>query len=260
MTDLNEAASMSWCTLNWFSGVLGKQVATCVLLPDTGPGPFPVFYLLHGLSDDHTIWHRRTRIETYITGMPLMVVMPDGFRGFYTDNHDGPAYARYIGEELPAQIERTFPARNDRGGRCIGGLSMGGYGALRVGLGYPERFGSITSHSGAVRFSPQLHSVLGPAEVRHIFGKKPAGTDHDLVHLARKAKRKGRLPAIRLDCGTDDFLFPDNQELHRRLTGLAVPHEYQTFPGTHSWDYWDEHIREALAFHQRHIRPRRPRP
>src|SRR2546423_1237759 len=141
---------MAWSTVHWRSDILGKQTTTQVLLPDGGKPPYATFYLLHGLSDDSTMWLRRSRIEWYVRDLPLIVVMPDGYRGFYTDNEQGPAYARHIGEELPAFIERTFHAKAERGARAIGGLSMGGYGALRVGLGHANRFCSVNSHSGAV--------------------------------------------------------------------------------------------------------------
>src|SRR5687767_7633473 len=125
---------MPLCEVHWSSTVLAKKVGTYVILPEpgVGEGPWPVYYLLHGLSDDYTVWQRRTRAEWYVRDLPLIVVMPDGYRGFYTDNADGPAYAQYVAEELPEFVEKYFPARRDRAGRCVGGLSMGGYGALRL--------------------------------------------------------------------------------------------------------------------------------
>ncbi len=245
---------MSFCQLQWFSTVLRKQVGTNAILPDNGDGPFPVLYLLHGLSDDFTIWHRRTRIEWYVRELPLIVVMPDGFRGFYTNNETGPAYADYMAWELPTFIERIFPAVRDRAGRCVGGLSMGGYGAFRLALGHPERYVSATSHSGAVMIGsrPLGISSLDPAEMMQIFGTDPSGTQHDLLALARTAaKTEGCFPALRFDCGTADSLLDSNREFHRRLTELGVPHEYDEFPGAHSWDYWDTHVQKALAFHAR---------
>ncbi len=236
---------------------MGKQVGTNVIVPGSGAGPFPVFYLLHGLSDDYTIWQRNTAIERYSAAYPMIVVMPDGYRGFYTDNDAGPAYAKYIGEELPEVIERTFHARTDRAGRCIGGLSMGGYGALRVGLGYPERYASINSHSGALdvrRYSQVNGPLPGPAATQ-VFGADPTGTPHDLVFLAQRAKAAGQLPKIRIDCGTEDFLLEANRYYHGELNRLNIPHEYEEFPGSHEWGYWDLHVREALAFHARTVAP-----
>jgi S-formylglutathione hydrolase FrmB len=242
---------MAICDLHWFSSVLGKQTTTRVIIPERGKQPFAVFYLLHGLSDDHTIWSRRTGIEMYVANLPLIVVMPNGERGYYTDNDQGPAYAKHIGEELPGIIERNFPAKSTRGSRCIGGLSMGGYGALRIALAYPDRFASATSHSGALLAGsrPPNKNGIHPREFELVFGKKPAGSSHDLVELARRCKASGRLPKMRIDCGTEDFLLDHNRGYHDRLRQMKFPHRYEEFPGAHSWDYWDVHVREAIAFH-----------
>ncbi len=241
--------AMALAQLHWFSSVLGKQVAANVLLPNTGRGPFAVMYLLHGLSDDHTIWLRRTRIESYIENLPLIVVMPDGFRGFYTDNEAGPAYGKYIGQELPDCIERLFPAKRTRAGRCLTGLSMGGYGAIRLALAHPDRFASAVSHSGALMFGTVPEARLEGDEFNRIRGKSPAGGAHDLQYLLKAAKKARALPRIRFDCGTDDFLLSANRAFSAFLTRQKVAHEYAEYPGGHNWDYWDLHVREALAFH-----------
>ncbi|OHE80360.1 MAG: hypothetical protein A3G75_05135 [Verrucomicrobia bacterium RIFCSPLOWO2_12_FULL_64_8] len=154
----------------------------------------------------------------------------------------------------------------------MGGLSMGGYGALRLALGYPERFCSVHSHSGALI---QRNLTLTPrqaarhelfknhppgfiTELRRIFGRHPIGTTHDLIALIRRARRRGRrLPEILIDCGREDPLLKYNQRFHRRLEAMKVPHVYQEFPGTHDWDYWDLHIPEALAFHASNLGLRR---
>jgi S-formylglutathione hydrolase FrmB len=253
---------MALTTLHWFSPILGKQTTAHVLLPETGRPPFATFYLLHGLSDDSSLWLRRTRIEYYVRDLPLIVVMPDGYRSFYTRPPSGPDFATHIGVELPDCIERHFQARPERAARAIGGLSMGGYGALRVGLGFSERFCSVNSHSGAVGWSaldlknhyashPSLRGY-GPdfqRELRTLFGDDPRNTEHDAAFLARRARDCGRLPRLLLDCGTEDFLIEDNRAFHARLLADGVPHQYQEFPGVHDWDYWDLHVREALAFH-----------
>ncbi len=254
---------MSLLTLHWSSQVLGKQTTTQVLFPDAGTPPFPVLYLLHGLSDDSGAWLRRTRLEVYAAEYPLMIVMPDGGRGFYTDNHQGPAYAQHIGEELPTFIERMFPARPERGARAIGGLSMGGYGALRVGLGYAKRFCSIHSHSGALGFGKkpnyqQYAKSRGrdsefASELFRIFGPRPRGTDHDLLALAKRAKKSRCLPRIQIDCGKDDYLIKDNRAFVSDLKEAKIPHTYAEHPGEHNWDYWDEHIREALRYHAENL-------
>jgi pimeloyl-ACP methyl ester carboxylesterase len=182
---------MSLCQVHWKSEVLRKQVGAYVLLPDVGRPPFATLYLLHGLSDDHTTWLRRTRVEWYVRELPLIVVMPDGGRGFYTNNAGGPPFARYVGEELVGFVERNFPARPGRAARAIGGLSMGGYGAMRLALGYPEAFASANSHSGAFIHNHSPQAIAGgpllPEEHERIFGPSPAGTEHDLAQLAQRA-------------------------------------------------------------------------
>ena len=248
---------MALCDLHWFSSLLGKHVGTYVYIPDNPKPPMATFYLLHGLSDDYTIWLRRTSIERYATQHSLIVVMPDGFRSFYTNNASGFEYARYIGEELVAKIEQIFPAAAKREARGIGGLSMGGYGALRIALAYPETFASAISHSGAVmhgsRNQPRAGGALGEPEFRRIFGDAPMGTDHDLLALARKAAEAKKLPKIRIDCGVDDDLIADNRAFHEKLLAMRVPHEYEEFPGGHNWEYWDTHVQEALAFQSKHL-------
>jgi len=217
-----------------------------VLLPDAATPPYSTFYLLHGLSDDHTAWMRRSRIEVYAAKYPMIIVMPDGGRGFYTNHEKGPQWAKHMAEELPAMIERTFPAKTTAKGRCIGGLSMGGYGALRLALGYPGRYNSANSHSGAVMNGTKPQDI--PERVL-IYGVDPSNSDHDLLTLARRAKSIGQLPKIRIDCGVDDFLLPDNRQFHQSLLDMGIEHQYEEFPGVHDWDYWDLHVREALAFH-----------
>jgi len=173
-----------------------------------------------------------------------------------------------VGEELPAFVERTFHASPARGARAIGGMSMGGYGALRVALGYPDRFCSVHSHSGAVvrldlsltwkqaKKDPVLRDYPPDFldELRRVFGRRPMGTRHDLLALIRTARRRHRrLPRIAIDCGTEDSLLAPNREFHRQLLDAKVPHLYREYPGNHDWDYWDQRIRDAIAFHARNL-------
>jgi S-formylglutathione hydrolase FrmB len=247
---------MAFCELRYFSPALGMQTAANVILPENpnNPGPFPVFYLLHGLSDDHSIWCRRTSLERYVSDMPLIVVMPNGGRGFYTDALEGFAYETSIITDLIGLIDRTFPTNKERAGRCIGGLSMGGYGAIRLALRFPEMFCSAVSHSGALGFGQNVYDGEDgwAKEMRRIVGSKPSGGSNDLFALAEKVNRD-LLPSLRIDCGTEDFLLESNRAFHAHLTRLGIPHEYEEFPGAHDWSYWDTHIQQALAFHARNL-------
>ena len=116
-----------------------------VILPDgaDAEGPYPVLYLLHGLSDDHSIWARRTSIDRYVRDLPMIVAMPDGGRSFYCDAVTGPAYETHLMQDVVGFVDRCFNTIAAREGRVIGGLSVGGYGALKLGTKFPEIFASV---------------------------------------------------------------------------------------------------------------------
>lgn len=240
------------------SNALQRMVAFTVLLPEAsvGPGPFPVLYLLHGLSDDHTAWTRRTRLESYVDGRPLIVVMPDGGRGFYTDSRSNPrgAYETFLLRDLVPFVDRTFHTRAERGGRAVAGLSMGGYGAVKLALKHPDTFCAGVSHSGALReidgMFPASVDDEWTREFRPLFGPDAAGGPDDVYALAEKAHwlPPARRPALRLDCGKDDFLIGPNRRFHAHLEALGFPHEYAEHPGAHDWEYWDRHVRDTLGF------------
>jgi putative tributyrin esterase len=243
---------MACATLHFHSPALAKACSMTVIVPEgsVGQPPFPVCYLLHGLSDDHTSWARHTSIERHVAGLPLIVVMPDGGRGFYCDAVDGPAYERHLLDDVIGFVDRTFHTMPERQGRVIGGLSMGGYGAIKLALKYPQLFCSAVSHSAALDVQRRLERPEVAAEMRRIFGPAPGGGPNDPYALAATIDRT-LLPALRLDCGLEDGLLEENRAFHRHLEQLGIPHEYAECPGAHTWEYWDCHIQEALAFHQR---------
>lgn len=251
---------MPWCEIHYRSDALQKRTGANILLPspDT-PGPWPVMFLLHGLSDDYTQWMRATSIERYVEGTPLVVVMPDGGRGFYCDALEGYRFATAIGVELPKMIERYLHVGD---AWCAAGLSMGGYGAIRLALDHPERFRSATSLSGALGFGhydgertdmdPVFH-----AELQRLVGESPRGGPNDLYALFEKLPADRR-PALRIDCGVDDFLIDQNREFHTFLDAQGYVHEYEEHPGAHTWDYWDRQIQPAIQFHLRSLGVDRP--
>ena len=249
---------MAFATIQYFSRSLQKASAFNLVFPDDPaiPPPWSVFYLLHGLSDDHTMWMRRTSIERYVAGLPLMVVMPDGGRGWYTNAIEGYRFEDDLIQDIIPLVDRTFPVKGERGGRCIGGLSMGGYGAVKIGLKHHDKFGSVTSHSGAVGIFHDADRAksLGPEFVR-IFGETPADGPEDPFALVKRVDH-GLLPPVRLDCGKDDFLLEENRLFDQHLTALHIPHEYEEFPGGHEWPYWDRHVQDAIAFHAANLKLR----
>lgn len=216
----------------------------------------PTLYLLHGLSDDHTIWQRRTSIERYVAPLGLAVVMPTVQRGFYTNMSHGPAYGTFVREELPAVARSFFHLSAERKDNFVAGLSMGGYGALKLGLLAPEQFAAAASLSGAldipgrcaeaVKSDPfragEMADIFGPAE-------KVAGSENDLFHLAKKlASSDSPRPALYLACGTEDGLYDHSTRFrdHARKLGLDIT--YEEGPGKHEWGFWDAWIQRVLAW------------
>ena len=159
MTDTIQPMAHLRC--DFFSETLALSTSMTVILPQAtstqigmtgqaGTEPPPVLYLLHGLSDDHTIWLRRTSIERYVAPLGLAVVMPQVHRSFYVDEVYGGRYWTFLSEELPAVVASFFRVSTRPEDTFVAGLSMGGYGALRWALKQPMRLGAAVSLSGAV--------------------------------------------------------------------------------------------------------------
>ena len=228
-----------------------KMTAATVIYPERLPGPFPVLYLLHGLSDDHTAWTRRTSLERYCEGLPLIVVMPNGGRGFYTDAVAKPnaSFETLIVKDLVGWVDATMRTIPRREGRVVEGLSMGGYGAAKLALKHPDMFCAAVSHSGALNWASHR---LDPKNDWHrewipVMGRNPRNGPDDVYALATRCPRD-LLPTMRIDCGKQDFLIQDNRNFHRHLRKLNIPHEYAEPPGAHTWEYWDRQVQEALDF------------
>ena len=259
---------MAFFDSHFFSDVLGRNVSAYVLIPQEttrqigvvsgeARGKHRTLYLLHGLSDDHTIWMRRTAIERYAAARNIAVVMPAVGRSFYQDMASGPRYWTFVSEELPRLMEGFFPLSDLREDRFAAGLSMGGYGALRLGLGLPERYAAVASLSGAIDLARRAReagregSALSRVELESMLGKqlKAEGTNLDLFHLALQlAKAQGPRPRVYLACGTEDFILRDTQKFHQHLETVRYPHEYRESPGEHEWGYWDREIDRALEW------------
>jgi S-formylglutathione hydrolase FrmB len=215
----------------------------------------PVLYLLHGLSDDHTIWMRRTSIERYAAPLGLAVIMPAVNRSFYTDMAVGPKYWTFISEELPALCQRMFRLSPRREDTFVAGLSMGGYGAFKLALRRPERFAAAASLSGALDMTYRMEQTDDPEwnrELAHIFGDPSAlqGSDNDTMHLAEQlAQHGGPKPRLFQCCGTEDFLIEHNRRFHEHATKLGLDLTYHEHEGdSHQWGYWDRTIQDVLAW------------
>ncbi len=243
---------MPLCTVEFFSQSLQKATGMKIILPDPSiKGPYATLYQLHGLSDDYSGWERRTSIERYVMDLPLVVVMPDGGRGWYIDAAEGYAYESHIMKDTIGFVEKFFPVDKKRKARAIGGLSMGGYGAMKLALKFAGSFASVAAHSGALAHGHDSDLTSGP-EFKRIFGENPTGGPNDVFALAEKLK-PSQAPAIRFDCGTSDGLVAANRRFHRHLARLGIKHTYREYPGAHTWAYWDEHFQKALRFHRRNL-------
>lgn len=244
---------------HFFSQVLGQMCAMRVLLPEPGPAGddtgepvrYPTLYLLHGLSDDHTVWLRRTSLERYLEGRRLAVVLPAAGRSFYTDALRGQRYWSFVSEELPRLARHLFPLSARREENFAAGLSMGGYGAFKLALAHPERFAAAASLSGALDVARLVEEeqAAGTSELQDIFGpaERLAHSPDNLFHLAAQlVLRPGPRPALYQWCGTGDFLHADNVRFRDRAAALGLALTSEEGPGGHDWACWDAQIRRVL--------------
>lgn len=236
--------AMNLATMQFLSKSLGRHVTYTAILPDPvrhGGGPFPVLYQLHGASDDHTAWVHFSRLVQHVAPYPLIVVMPDGALSGWRNSGTRERYEDLVVVDLPRHAAATFHIRPGRA--AIGGLSMGGGGAIRLGMQHPDLFASIWGHSSSLPTPDRLRARYGLSE-------QETAAD-DVYAIARGLATAPRLsrPVLSFDCGLDDFLLADNRAFHQYLEGLGLPHTYREHPGAHTWEYWDAHVREALVQH-----------
>ncbi|HEV2707496.1 MAG TPA: alpha/beta hydrolase family protein [Pyrinomonadaceae bacterium] len=262
-------------TIRFESKLTGKVLPYNVLLPPdyhraaAKTKRYPVLYLLHGLTGHYTNWLERTRLADYAAAQDLIIVMPEGNNGWYSDSATVAAdkYESYFIEELMPDVERRFRTHGARDGRAVAGLSMGGYGALKFGVKHPQLFSLAASTSGAVsaaswrtedevKTTPFIRQSL-----LQTFGAPdhPAKVSNDLFKLVRElpSERLARLPYFYLDCGTEDSLglLAPNRALADLFVERKIPHEYRQLPGTHNWAYWDRQVREILRLTVERLKP-----
>jgi S-formylglutathione hydrolase FrmB len=213
---------------------------------------YPVLYLLHGLFGSFENWTDLTDLATSASDLEIIIVMPDGGDGWYTDSSE--KYESYLTDELLPEIDRNYRSIADRRHRAIAGNSMGGYGAFKFALKYPELFAFACSFSGAFH-APALNGpssggsgdILGPSITR-VFGERDSDirNANDLKKLA--AVTSDCLPYFYFDCGLDDDFISTNRDLAKTFDELGIPHEFHEFDGGHDWDYWGRQIRHLLKF------------
>lgn len=259
---------MAHIQLNFYSNVLLKNANVSVFLPTQDADDFlfgsgnakyspakkyQTLYLLHGSYGDCTDWSRFACVERYAQAHCLALVMPSGENSAYLNMNAGENYLDYIGRELPQFLQTIFPLSARREDNFIAGLSMGGYGCMRVGLEFPERFAAIASLSGALDMQdlrehggPHMEK-MDPHYKLAAFGEGSLqGTQNDLLCLLKSDLKKGKpIPKLYMTIGTEDFLYPVNEAFYSKAKELVDIH-YEKYPGVHDWLFWDAHIQDAL--------------
>ncbi len=260
---------MALLTIDHFSESLGLSLSCLVILPqqttgqigmsgaDTGDERYPTLWLLHGKSDDHSIWLRRTSIERYVAPLGMAVVMPSVHLSCYANMAYGGRYWDYVSAELPELLERWLPVATTRDKRYVAGLSMGGWGTMKLALNCPERFCAAASLSGALRLDftrwrpPDSKRSEHPDFLDLVYGPGP-DLPHPEDRLLQRVKEhvaaSTPLPRLYACCGTEDFLLEDNRDAVRRLRETGVSIDYEEGPGAHTWAFWDGWIQRSLAW------------
>ncbi len=202
--------------------------------------------LLHGLSDDNTIWLRRTSVERYATELGIALVLPSADKSFYTDMKYGDRFYTYISEEVLNAAREYLPLSDKREDNFVAGLSMGGYGALKIALRNPESFSAAAALSAVCdveSFLEKFDTLRTP-----IFGEDPVPYSDNLFRLAEERAPCQKKPRIFMGCGTSDGLHAENLRLRDKLASLGYDLSYRESEGNHSWAFWDEYIRYAFDF------------
>jgi len=255
-------------TLQLASKLLERSVSYRVITPakyETDKASrYAVIYLLHGLFGHFDNWTDKTKLAQYAAPYNFIIVTPEGGDGWYTDSATIPddRYESYIIQELVPEIDKKFRTVSDRDHRIVAGLSMGGYGAIKFGLKFPDKFSLIGSFSGALDAPLRLedNKDLRPSIVS-VYGADDSKTrkDNDIFSLLGAASPDAvkNIPYIYMACGTEDFLFQTNRDFDNLLIEKKVPHEYRELPGAHTWTFWDAQVQEFLRIADSKIRTSR---
>ncbi len=255
---VSAAASARVEAVPFRSPSFGKAMPYYVILPvdyaTATATRYPVLYLLHGLSDNAGTWTERTNVVDHAAGHRFIVVMPEGGAGWYTDGAGTPSdhYESYLLGEIVPDVQKRYRTIEEGYARGIAGLSMGGYGSLKMALKHPDEFALAASMSGSVnaaRYTEQDAAGwdLHAQSILRTFGPPDSETRaaNDLFALlrARPAGRPTTFPYLYLDCGTEDALVEANRNFAALLTEKQIPHEFHEVPGVHNWDLWEQRIR-----------------
>lgn len=257
---------MAFLQANVYSNVLEMEVCVNIILPQQTEKKIgtatkgtltdvPVMYLLHGMGGNHSVWERRTSIERYVSDLGLAVIMPSTDLGWYTDTRYDMKYWTFVSEELPTICHELFPQLTTNREKTFAvGLSMGGYGALKLGLSKPEKFGAVASLSGAVNLADRIEDLLavrGRTFWEGIFGplEDVQGSINDPMYLlSQLVKNEKKAPKIFLCCGKEDLLLQGNKEFADVLSTYDIEYTFEMGSGSHDWVFWDVWIQHVLEW------------
>ncbi|MGX7133452.1 alpha/beta hydrolase [Enterococcus songbeiensis] len=255
---------MAFLQVSIYSNVLEMEVGLNVILPqrtekmigtstEGSLEDLPVLYLLHGMGGNQSVWGRRTSIERYVENLGLAVIMPSTDLAWYTNTQYGMDYWTFIADELPAICHELFPQLTwKRAKTFAAGLSMGGYGAVKLGLKRPHQFAAIASLSGAVALAEEPESLLSTRNKAYwegVFGPldQLKGSENDPIQMLVECPAE-EAPKFFLACGTEDFLYTSNQYFVKQARGKGLDVTYEEGPGEHNWIFWDQWIQRVLTW------------
>ncbi len=258
-TQQAEKSAVTVQDLKLNSKLMARQMPYKIILPSKYNAEktkrFAVIYLLHGLTGHYDNWTSKTKIAEFAAQYNYIIVTAEGDDGWYSDSvtKANDKYESYIVKELIPEIDKNFRTVAERNHRSIAGLSMGGYGAIKFGLKYPEMFSLVGSFSGALPatgWTDKNSAAWLSKSIMTVFGDAAHETrlTNDIYKIVREmpdAKKK-TLPFIYLDCGTEDFLILPNRDFATLLFEKKIPHEFRQLPGKHDWNYWNSQVQEFL--------------
>ena len=236
---------------------MNKSISNIVILPDnySEENQLPVIYLLHGYSDNHETWmNNAPKIKEYADKYNVIIVCPDAnYSSWYFDSpiDDSIKYETYISSELVKSVDRNYNTIDNRNGRAITGLSMGGHGAFYLSFKHQDIWGAAGSISGGVDIVPFPSSW----DISKQLGKYSDFTENwknnsviNMVDLLQRDSLK-----LIFDCGIDDFFYDANFRLHNTLKEKNIPHDYTERPGMHNWDYFSNSVEYHILFFKRYF-------
>ena len=251
---------MAFITIEFLSEILGRQTSIDVIIPQRNTNgeigitnnakgeKYKTLVLLHGLSDNSRIWMRRTCIDRYATEKGIAVVMPSGDRSFYTNMYNGDRFADFIGKEVLAIAREYLPLSDKREDTFSAGNSMGGYGAMKMALKFPETFSAaagLSSVADVAKFMAERHPLLGA----QIFGEGNKVPDsEDLFVLTTACESNPLRPRLYMIEGLGDFMLEENRRLQAHIKTLDYDFTYEEYEGIHDWAFWDTYIQKVLAW------------